>query len=151
MHVADLAGNGTTWTNSFNVDTTDPVLSLTVEGTLGTGSWYTTPVQINLAASDPDSLLLGASGLSALEYNLNGAGWTAYSTPLELRDGRHCLEVRASDNAGNLTSGAQTYQIDAEAPTLEVNVDGAKGTSPWYVSIVQVEAVAGDVTSNLSS
>jgi hypothetical protein len=151
MRAVDGAGNSTTWTQSFQVDTLTPLLDLTASGALGASGWYTSPVQIDLAASDPDSPLSGASGLNALEYNLDGAGWAAYSIPLELSDGFHNLELRAIDLAGNVTGGTQGFQVDAAPPTLDVNVSGTQGTSPWYVSIVQVEAVAGDVTSALST
>jgi sirohydrochlorin ferrochelatase len=151
MRTLDAAGNSTTWTQTFQVDTITPLLDLTIGGTLGTGGWYTSLLQISMTASDPGSSPSEVSGLSALEYNLDDTGWAAYSAPLELSDGLYNLDLRAIDAAGNLTSGTKSFRVDAVAPTLEVNVSGTQGASPWYVSIVQVEAVADDVTSDLST
>ena len=150
VRAVDIAGNTTTWTQSFQVDTLTPLLNLTVDGTQGASGWYTSGVQVSLVASDPDSPPSTASGLSALEYNLDSTGWASYSAPLELSDGIHSLELRASDLAGNVTNGTQSFQVDTTPPALDVNVNGTQGTSPWYISIVQVEAVASDVTSALS-
>jgi hypothetical protein len=151
VRALDLAGNSTQWGQSFQVDTISPVLDMTVAGTLGSSGWYISPVQISLSAHDPATSPSPSSGLSALEYNLDGAGWTTYNTPLMVGDGLHNLELRATDLAGNIASGVQSFRVDTAPPTIDVNVSGAQGTNPWYISIVKVEAVADDTTSDLSS
>jgi hypothetical protein len=56
-----------------------------------------------------------ASGVAVREYRLDGGGWLAWTTPLQLDGGAHTVDLRATDVAGN-TSSVKTLSVDA-SPT----------------------------------
>jgi hypothetical protein len=58
LRATDQAGNSTQTTQTFNVDTITPSLSLSTSGTKGPTGWYRASVQVTASASD------GGSGLA---------------------------------------------------------------------------------------
>lgn len=75
LRAADQAGNQSETSLTVNVDTTTPELTLSLNGAPGAGGWYLSPLEISASASDTDS------GLSTLEYTLDGGPWTPYTAP----------------------------------------------------------------------
>jgi hypothetical protein len=153
FRAVDLAGNQNTTTQSVNVDTITPVMDISLSGTPGLNDWYTSNVLVTASAND------SGSGLSSLEYAIDGSGWTGYtgahvaSTSLsaELSDGAHSLSVRAVDAAGNVTQSDQQIKVDTTTPLIDLSVNGAPGSNGWYVSDIQVNGVSSDAWSGLAS
>lgn len=92
-------------------DNTPPVSSVTLSGTIGSDNWYTSSVSATLTAAD-------ASGIKAIYYNLNSAGWVEYTEQISvLTDGSHTLQYRAVDKADNWeTAKSISFKIDSIPP-----------------------------------
>jgi hypothetical protein len=107
--VDDRAGNRTTVTRTFTIDTAAPTISLTAPAD---GAHVRGPVTITFAATDPNP---GATATATLD----GA---AITSPHTLNvEGPHTLVVNATDAAGNPAAAVtRTFTIDNTAPTLTV-------------------------------
>lgn len=99
-------------TASIQVDSRPPVISGSLSGTGGSGDWFTSAVTLEASASDP----VPGSGLSALEYSLDGGGWTVYLSPLTFTEGNHTINLRAADLAGNTAAYSTIIHIDTQPP-----------------------------------
>lgn len=104
---------------TLKLDKTAPISTNQLTGTSGNHNWFKSDVTVNLSATD------NVSGVDYIEYNLDGAGWTHYSTPFTISvEGIHNVQYRASDIAGNLeTAQSQEIKIDKTAPSLTASVD----------------------------
>jgi uncharacterized repeat protein (TIGR01451 family) len=105
------------------------------DGTPARADWTldTTPPDTSIAPLDPDptadattdfTLSAGEAG-ATFECRLDGGTWSSCSTPYAtpvLADGRHTLEVRATDPAGNTTRSPASYSwtIDTRPPETSV-------------------------------
>lgn len=98
-------------------DNTAPVTSVTLSGTIGSDDWYTSSVSATLQATD-------ASGIKAIYYNLNGAGWVQYTAQISVStDGSHTLQYRAVDKADNWeTAKSISFKIDSTPPGLPTSL-----------------------------
>ena len=111
--VTDNAGNIGTTTSTFSiaappVDTTAPVVGITLGGTVVSGSTYQGTVLATVTATDE----AGGSGLASTTYSLDGAAPVAYGAPLSISAvGSHTLSVTAKDVAGNTGNAAQSFTI----------------------------------------
>ena len=124
------------------VDTVSPNVGLDVVGSNGTSNWYVSSTTITATGSD------STSGLSSVLLSVNGGAWTASTT---LNDGVYLVEVRAEDNAGNVSTSSTTISVDAVTPSISLNVNGTMGGNGWYSSNMQVTASASDLTSGIAS
>ncbi|HQU37681.1 MAG TPA: Ig-like domain-containing protein, partial [Anaerolineales bacterium] len=129
-------------TLSAKVDTMSPNVGLDVIGSNGATSWYVSPATITATGSD------STSGLSSVLLSVNGGAWTASTT---LNDGVYLVEVRAEDNAGNVSTSSTTISVDTVTPSISLNVNGTMGGNGWYSSNMQVTANASDLTSGIAS
>ena len=145
LRASDAAGNTVETNQTIQIDTVTPALEIAVNGIVGANGWYSSAVQVSVSASD------SGSGVNTVEYDLDGAGWTAYSGPLDLSDGVHSLSLRVIDNAGNIFEGTQTFSVDTLAPVIDFSLTGTEGTNGWYTTTVQVSASANDAGSGLST
>ena len=145
LRASDTAGNLVETNQAIQIDTVTPALDMSVNGTVGANGWYISAVQVSISASD------SGSGVNTVEYDLDGAGWAAYSGPLDLPDGVHSLNLRVIDNAGNITEGTQTFSVDMLAPVIDFSLTGTEGASGWFTSAVQVNASANDAGSGLAT
>lgn len=154
----DSATTGTkTVTVSFNADprmtatfTIDvrsgaPVVTLDSPEPGATG-WYTTAPRVTVVATDA-----APSPLASVEYRLDGAAWQAYSSPVELPEGRHVFAARATDTAGHVSEVVElTAKVDTEAPTLTWSgaiADGGSfvyGAVPAAPDCTAADAVSGE-------
>ncbi|MBN2116033.1 MAG: hypothetical protein JW730_05670, partial [Anaerolineales bacterium] len=82
-------------TSSARVDTVPPDVSLSVTGTMGHNGWYKSVIDVSAIASD------ATSGVATFEVAADGGGYQGY-TPIAFDDGRHTLQFRVVDNAGNV-------------------------------------------------
>jgi hypothetical protein len=104
----DAAGNATTKTKMWTVDTIPPGL------TLGT-----TPPDPSTSASAQFTFM--ATGATAVTCRLDGAAATSCTTSASysgLSDAMHTFTVRAVDAAANATSRSYTWSVDTTPPAL---------------------------------
>src|SRR5690606_1479291 len=109
---------------------------------------------VTLTATDDDS------GVAGVEYDLDGAGWQAYTEPFVVDAvGAHTLQFRATDAAGN-TSEAQTatftvvegdVEEDTTAPVVEPMLMGEQDENGAYVGTAAFMLHATDEGSGVAS
>jgi len=116
----DFAGNveelpllaDTTTIYDITAPTTDPVL----QGFIGLNDWYTSPVSIELLASD------NLSGIDKTLYLLGGFEPASYQGKLEFSDGNYNLGFWSFDKAGNEEiQQFLDFKIDTIAPQLPIS------------------------------
>ena len=97
-------------------DTTAPVCTASVSGTLGLDGWYTSAVTVTLTAEDE----AGGSGLSGILTTRDGTTWSSYSEPLVLSEqGVTTIGYCAEDNAGNRSQVQWvSVKVDTAPPVL---------------------------------
>jgi hypothetical protein len=105
----DPAGN-TAGPAGFNVnltkiDTTPPVVTPTVSGTLGNAGWYRSNVTISFAVSDPDGPVTPGPGCAGASLTADTPGTTVTCT---------------ATSQGGTTTSSVTVKIDKTPPTLVV-------------------------------
>jgi len=123
--VTDLAGNTSTGSQSFSIDSVEPV---SVFVSPPEGSTVTTNGTLNMNGTSADA----TSGLDAAQISLNGGtswsgigvGGGAWNYSWDTRtvsNGTYNVLVRARDVAGNLETTAQiTVVIDNEGPRVNI-------------------------------
>ncbi|WP_145519539.1 Ig-like domain-containing protein [Yersinia mollaretii] len=82
------------------------------------------------------------------------AGDWSYQTP-KLPDGKHTLEVKATDKAGNTADKALDFKIDTElkTPTIKLNdkQDTGSNATDGITSLSQPEFIIGNVASDVAN
>jgi len=109
----DNAGNFSTWWYiTISIDTTKPVTSASLSGTVYSGNIYQTAVQVTLSASTT-----GGSGVFNTYYILDGGTQKTFSSPFTVSTlGSHSLtywSVAGSGEVGN----SNTITFSVESPT----------------------------------
>ncbi len=107
------------WYTSGNCpDTTPPVSSISLSGTLGENNWYISNVIATISASD------NFSGVSYSQYSLNGAGWVTYSGPFTVPlNGLNTIQYRSVDVYGNWEAAKSiSFNIDTVVPTNPTSI-----------------------------
>jgi hypothetical protein len=144
----DNAGNSETVRN-FTLpihDNKAPITTATLLGTAGLNGWFTSAVNVLLAATDdPDN----ASGVNNTFYRIDGGSWKTYSgTQIPVTsEGTHTIEFYSKDFAGNTeATKSATVKIDTVAPTL--TIDQAMGAE-FNTSDIVISWTASDATSGL--
>jgi len=136
---ADLAGNSSSDSFTVRVDTTPPVITPSIIGTLGDHGWYVSSVDVNSVFSDE------TSGVSSTVTLINGS---ILPLPYALTDdNKYTVIFNATDNAGNMVSQAVPVNVDQTLPIMEVSRTGTSGKNGWYTSAVDLHVTATDVTS----
>ncbi|MCE9646707.1 MAG: hypothetical protein K8S20_11975 [Chloroflexi bacterium] len=144
FRATDQAGWGAqTSTQSFSVDTTTPLITISATSTPGNNGWRISPVQFNASASD------AGSGLASLTCEVNSAATDCAS--ITLADGIWQVHVTACDRAGLCSDETRNFNVDTTTPTLTLSFLGDLGQNNWYTSAVQVTANASDAGSGIDS
>ncbi|MBT7188747.1 MAG: hypothetical protein HN916_01005 [Anaerolineae bacterium] len=146
--VQDVAGNISTQNQSISIDTTNPSISTSLGGTLGSNGWYISSLDVST---------LGTDALSGVESRTVSSGGAAVNGTLSLGEGRHTLTHRVTDLAGNSVSLIRLYDVDKSAPSLAPSFtpgtpDGANGwytTSPVVTNFTSSDSVSGVESSGL--
>jgi plastocyanin len=135
-----------------NSDTTPPTATAAVTGQRdGTGA-YLGAATVTLSATD------SGSGVSRIEYSLDGGTYGTYSAPVTVNQpGSHTLTYRATDQAGN-TSAAQSVSFtvveppkpDTTPPTVTAAVTGQRDGTGAYVGTATVTLTAADTESGVA-
>jgi hypothetical protein len=146
LNARDNAGHIQTLTRNAPIDIQNPSLNASINGTLGSNTWYTSAT-LNASASDPAP----GSGLAGIEYNLDGSGWITFpaSGTLNLPDGKHNVDLRAADKAGRTVSSSKSFWLDPAAPNLNLDSSGTSGLNGWYITSPTLSASANDDISGL--
>ncbi len=133
-------------------ETTPPVTSIELSGSVGENGWYVGPVSVNLLATDD------YSGVQYSEYNINGSEWTRFSTTFVINQkGSNVINYRSMDYQGNLEIYKQANVfVDSLSPTNPTEIDpGCNATSGvWQRTCPDANfswSGASDETSGLAS
>ncbi|MEZ4553073.1 MAG: hypothetical protein R3B59_04125 [Dehalococcoidia bacterium] len=121
----------------FGRDSTRPVIEAVIEGTQGTGAWFTSEVEVSFSCSD------AGSGV-ALD-TLAGAMLTEEGADQSVTSTGSCVD-RAGNAADPLT--ASGIDIDQSGPTATIEVvSGTLGLDGWYTSNVVARTAGADEVS----
>ncbi|HQF63810.1 MAG TPA: C39 family peptidase [Anaerolineaceae bacterium] len=101
-------------------DNPAPVTTHTISGTLGQDGWYVTKPTITLSSTDN----FGGSGVSYIQYRVDGGGWITYNAGFTIYNGQHTIDYRAVDNAGHWET----------AKSFSIKVDTVKPINPNTIS-----------------
>jgi hypothetical protein len=121
---------------TINLDSTPPVITLGVAGTLGSNGWYTSDVAVSWTVTDSESGSGDQSGCTAQQVtsDTSGATFTCSAT-----------------SAGGAASQSVTIKRDARAPTITFANRTAPNAAGWNNSAVTVSWTCSDVTSGAVS
>ncbi|MGB1285951.1 MAG: OmpL47-type beta-barrel domain-containing protein, partial [Aggregatilineales bacterium] len=143
-----FASDGTTVENSsslsFSIDTVVPDITVTTDRPPDTASgWYSQPVTVTFSSTD------ATSGIAALNYDWNGAGWQPYTTALTVAaDGVHQLNGQTQDVAGWEALTGIGIRLDQTPPDVTLTTDRPPDSPQgWYRSPVEITATTQDATS----
>ncbi|MFH1784517.1 MAG: Ig-like domain-containing protein [bacterium] len=133
-----------------------PVTQLTVEGTefVSADNVYTNILtEYALSVTDEGD---SASGVDYTEYRVDESTWTVYASTITLAfEGRHNIEYRSADVAGNVEEiKLNTYYVDDTLPQTESSIDGPQFNVDLttYITSYSTVTLAGvDPESNLVS
>lgn len=133
-------------------DTTAPVVDAEVTGELDDNGAFVGSATVNLTALD------AGSGVASVEYDLDGAGYTAYTDPVVVGEpGEHTVSYRATDNAGNVSEpGSATFTVvepsqeDTTPPTVTTQVTGEQDADGAYLASATVAILAEDAGSGVT-
>jgi plastocyanin len=134
-------------------DTTAPAVTPEVTGELDDDGAYVGSATVNLTAVD------AGSGVASVEYDLDGAGYAAYTDPVVVdTPGEHTVTYRATDNAGNVSEpGSATFTVveapveDTTPPTVTAEVTGEQDADGAYVGSATVQVLAEDAGSGVAT
>jgi plastocyanin len=134
-------------------DTTAPAVTPEVTGELDDDGAYVGSATVNLTAVD------AGSGVASVEYDLDGAGYAAYTDPVVVdTPGEHTVTYRATDNAGNVSEpGSATFTVveapveDTTPPTVNAEVTGEQDADGAYVGSATVQVLAEDAGSGVAT
>jgi uncharacterized protein involved in tellurium resistance len=130
----------------IKLDKTNPVTTsrITQGEPNGANGWYTTDVIVELAAND------GQSGISIIEYRVDGSEWAPYKAPIQLTtEGIHRVEYRSKDNAGNTEElKSINVKIDKTLPDVKLNLSRSTIWPPNHKMVVVT--VKPEITDSIS-
>ena len=128
---------------TVRVDTVAPELSMTPSGTQGGGDYFRSTVTVSLIGTDANS------GVSLVEYRLDGQDWVQADSLTITTDGVHDLEGRVTDHAGNVTQRGIAVHIDTLPPEATFILPAPGATEPG-LGVVDLRGNASDVGSGIS-
>jgi len=118
-------------------DSTPPVITPSVSGTMGNNGWYVSDVTVSWTVVDNESAITSKPGCDPTTINADTAGTTL---------------TCSATSAGGTSSQSVTIKRDATAPT---GVSGAPNRVPdhgtWYNHAVDVVFTGSDATSGIAS
>jgi|GEM_PF-1679472 len=139
VSATDNAGNTATVAHGYRViaagDSTPPLISPTVTGSLGDNGWYTGDVRVSWSVSDGESAISASSGCDAVSLVEDSAAVT--------------FTCEAS-SAGGTASESVTVKRDATPPSLALRAP-ADGAEYALDSVVLAEWSVSDTLSGVAS
>jgi hypothetical protein len=113
-------------------DTTPPVISATVTGTLGNNNWYTTDVNVSWTIIDNESVISGSTGCDSTAITTDSAGVTLSCT---------------ATSSGGTTVQTVVIKRDATAPSVNPVVT----SNPVLLqAVASISSNANDAISGLA-
>ena len=134
-------------------DTTPPDVTAEVSGEQDANGDYVGAATVTLSATD------AGSGVSRIEYAIDGGPYGTYSAPVTVNSpGEHTVSYRATDEAGN-TSAPETSTFtvveaqdpDTTPPTVTASVDGDRDDDGNYLGTATVTLTASDTESGVAT
>jgi hypothetical protein len=116
-------------------DSTPPVITANVSGTLGANGWYTSDVTVSWSVTDPDSSISSTTGCTTTTISTDTGGQTL---------------TCSAKSAGGTASKSVTIKRDATAPTLTATPSPAANPNGYNNSPVDVSYACSDATSGLA-
>ena len=137
----DVAGNSAagvsvTYTVNPPADTTAPIITPNVVGTLGNNGWYVSDVSLSWSVVDAESAISSQSGCDPVTVNADTAGDTF---------------TCSATSTGGTASQSVTIKRDATAPTISAAASSAPNANGWYNSDVTVPFTCNDNLSGVVS
>lgn len=136
---SDAAGNNNTTSTStdntvnYVTDTTAPVITRTIDGTVGANGWYTSDVTVHWSVTDGQSAVVIDSGCGDQAVTAETTG---------------VVSSCSAHSAGGSTSSSETIKIDKTGPSASLAVTvGTAGSNGWYTSDVTVDTSGADSIS----
>ncbi len=128
--------------DAFWYDPTPPTTTVSLNGPLGGGGWYTASVTATFTATDL------SSGPAATHYRLDGSTWLTGTQAVITSEGQHTLDYYSTDIAGNReTTRTTNIWLDITPPTTTHTLQGSLGGGGWYTGNVTVTLTVGDAAS----
>jgi len=134
VHVADQSVSTVDFV--LPIDTTPPVITPTVSGTLGNNGWYTSDVTVSWSMVDNESPITSKSGCDTSTVTTDTAGVTF---------------TCSATSSGGTVSKSVTIQRDATAPTITGSASPAANANGWNNSAVTVSFACNDATSKIAT
>ncbi|WP_282940368.1 S-layer homology domain-containing protein [Paenibacillus sp. RC67] len=152
IKASDQLGNTSQVNVTVNIDAAKPNLSVELkagDANYTEGTWSKQTVTVEATFVDM------VSGLSSKQYSIDGGtSWINYTGAFDLTsDGTYDVQVKAVNNAGNVTLQSFTVKIDQTAPSLAVDMTSNGQpyvTGAWTSQDVTLQASANDNGSGLS-
>jgi hypothetical protein len=136
----DKAGNVRTLTRTYTVlaaaDSTPPVITPALSGTLGSNGWYTSSVAVSWQVIDAESAVTSKSGCASVTVNADTKGVTYSCT---------------ATSAGGTATQSVTVRKDASAPTAKATATPAANAAGWRKAAVTVAFTGADGVSGVAS
>ncbi|GAB4102662.1 hypothetical protein GCM10028790_16800 [Micromonospora taraxaci] len=134
-------------------DTTPPEVKAALAGDRDGDGNYVGTATATLTATD------AGSGVATIEYSLDGAAFTAYTSPVVVTAvGMHMLHYRATDVAGNTSAEQMSHFTvvepqaeDTTPPTVTATVAGDRNDDGAYVGGATVTVTATDAESGVAT
>ncbi len=117
-------------------DSTPPVITPNVSGTLGNNGWYVSDVAVSWTVTDADSAVTSTTGCDATAVTADTTGTTFTCT---------------ATSAGGTASESVTVQRDATAPTATATRTPDANANGWNNSDVTVTFAGSDSLSGIAS
>jgi hypothetical protein len=118
------------------IDSTPPVITPTIKGTLGLNGWYISNVTVNWSATDPESGIASSTGCGSTSITTDTAGLT--------------LTCSAVNGAGLFISDTVIVKRDATAPTIVGSRTPAPNAAGWNNTNVTVSFTCTDNLSGVA-
>ncbi|MFA5997738.1 MAG: alpha/beta hydrolase [Candidatus Paceibacterota bacterium] len=132
-------------------DATAPVTSVSLSGTLGNNSYYTSDVTVTLSAVDDAISGEISSGVAKTEYSLDGGiTWNNYTAPVVVStEGTMTILYRSMDGLGNQEQAkSETLHIDMTAPTIFASDTSAEQLTTSGTPLVIAVTVEDSIDAN---
>src|SRR5918996_197423 len=114
-------------------DTTPPVITPNVSGTLGNNGWYVSDVTVSWTVVDNESAISSSSGCGSTTLTTETAGTTLTCT---------------ATSAGGTSNQSVTIKLDKTGPTATLAAAGTLGSNDWYTSDVMISTSGSDSISD---
>ena len=132
---SDTAGNQTTKTYSWTIDTTPPTITIT-----------SSPPMLSNMATGQFQFTVGDSATVTCQLDSGSPASCTSPFPFSLADGSHTFTLRGSDTAGNTSTKSYAWTIDTTPPTLAIT-STTPTANPTNVTSMTVEFTVGDSAS----